>query len=378
MRLDPKRGVGAAAIFRPRSSVPLWRPDRLARRALARGRTVYPSREAVIAILERYGLPRTTRIRPPPSPGGRSTTLVLEGHDGRLLLKRYRARVELDAIRGEHSILAELARCGVAAPRLHPTLDGGTWVELDGASYAMFEYLEGYIHPHERFFLPVDRRALEMVAGDVLAGFHAALDGFEPAANNENGFAGRSGVRVRNRAWFMERLETATARGTGNGAVAGLVDSASWIRDALCRLDDRLEAAEPTRTVIHGDYGPYNLLVRAGEPVVVIDLELSRVDWQLTDIATAIPRFAQRRLGFDAAAASRFLAGYRRRRELPRGELTLLPDVLAFLSLRRAIVCGALYRETPADRWRAEATIRVRLARSILEGQHPIVDLRNA
>jgi Ser/Thr protein kinase RdoA (MazF antagonist) len=176
----------------------------------------------------------------------------------------------------------------------------------------------------------------------------------------------------------MERLETATARGTGNGAVAGLVDSASWIRDALCRLDDRLEAAEPTRTVIHGDYGPYNLLVRAGEPVVVIDLELSRVDWQLTDIATAIPRFAQRRLGFDAAAASRFLAGYRRRRELPRGELTLLPDVLAFLSLRRAIVCGAHYRETPADRWRAEATMRVRLARSILEGQHPIVDLRKA
>lgn len=363
----PRSGV----LFQPRFAI-LPRPDRLAARALARHGTVPPPLAVVAGLLDRYGLQPETSLRPTRSPGGRGASYVVEAPGGRLLLKRYKPNVEPDAIRGEHSILAELARCGLPVPRLHPTTDGDTWVEVAGEHYAAFDYIEGYAHPHEQLLWPPDRRTFELTAGSALAAFHDALDGFEPAAHNPNGFAGRDGGRVRDLTWFRARLdEIRAAREAAPGDPSP--DAVAWVARELPRIDQRLTEANLRRAVIHGDYGPYNLLVRRGKPIVIIDLELSRLDWRLTDLAGALPHFAQRRIGFDIGAARRFVAGYRRRADLPASEMALLPDVLTFLSLRRAVVCWARAGEDGRGRWTVEATARLRLARELIAGTHPLV-----
>jgi Ser/Thr protein kinase RdoA (MazF antagonist) len=369
----PPASAGAV-IFRPRLPT-LPRPDRVARRVRARGRTRRLAPVALARVLDSYGLPADTRIHPTRSPGGRGISFKADAPGGPLLVKRYKANVEAATIREEHSVLVELARGTVPVPRLYPATDGETLVQVDGSHYAAFEYLDGYHHPHERLMWPADRRAFEAAAGESLGAFHAALDGFEPAGQNPNGFAGRAGGRVRGLPWFMDRIAPLAPGSDAPARDDPTPAERAWVADELQHIDTRLERADLPRAVIHGDYGPYNLLLRSGEALVIIDLELSRVDWRLTDLATAIPRFAGRRVGFERDAGRRFLDGYRRRRELRGEELAFLPDVLAFLSLRRAIVCWSRARDGDARRWHAEAERRVRLARSLLAGTHPIVEL---
>ncbi|HXG39600.1 MAG TPA: phosphotransferase, partial [Candidatus Limnocylindrales bacterium] len=143
----------------------------------------------------------------------------------------------------------------------------------------------------------------------------------------------------------------------------------------LAELDALLAAAEPARTVVHGDFGPYNLLVRAGAPIVVVDFELARIDWRLTDLATALPRFAANRFRFSSRRAARFLAGYERRRPLGPSERALLPGVLEYLSLRRASVCWSRYAEDGRVAWLEEAAARAVLARALEAGRHPLAEL---
>jgi hypothetical protein len=53
--------------------------------------------------------------------------------------------------------------------------------------------------------------------------------------------------------------------------------------------------------------------------------------------------------------------------------MALLPDVLTFLSLRRAVVCWTRAGEDRRGRWTAEAATRLRLARELMAGTHPLV-----
>ena len=136
-----------------------------------------------------------------------------------------------------------------------------------------------------------------------------------------------------------------------------------------------LEAARLERCVVHGDYGPYNLLVRPGQEPLAIDWELSRLDWRIVDLATAIPRFAHRRTGWDVPAAARFLDAYLRRSAIDAGQLRLLPAVARYLALRRAVVCVDRWVRTGDDRMRSEAGDRLGDARRLAAGTHPLARL---
>jgi Ser/Thr protein kinase RdoA (MazF antagonist) len=145
--------------------------------------------------------------------------------------------------------------------------------------------------------------------------------------------------------------------------------------EELLRLDGQLSEAGLSRTVIHGDYGPYNLLVRAGREPLAIDWELTRLDWRLTDLATALPRFAGRRTGWDAGAADRFLGGYRSNAPVDPAELSHLPSVAEFLAIRRAIVCIGRFVASGDEAWSRQAKERLRLARSLADGRHPLAEV---
>jgi Ser/Thr protein kinase RdoA (MazF antagonist) len=151
----------------------------------------------------------------------------------------------------------------------------------------------------------------------------------------------------------------------------------AWIAGTLTRLEESLDGERLGRTVVHGDFGPYNLLVRSGLPPVLIDWELARLDWRLVDLATCLPRFAGRRRGFDARAARRVISGYRDQTGIPLAHLRRIPDLLAMLRLQRAIVCWSR-TDGDAVQLGAEAHRRVLEAEALLSGTDPICSVVRA
>lgn len=385
LREDLPRRLAAAldapSSARARPHVQAWpslaRPDRLVRRFVASRRAGSPDATILRAASDGFALPEPVRLEPVASPGGRGTVFALRDAAGdQWLLKRYKTSLDDRDIAVEHAVLQRLSEIGFRAPRLRRGPSGTTVVHLDGARLALFELAVGHLHPHERVFSPPDRRRLEEEAGALLGDLHQALCGFEPPAASDNGFASLSGPRVRAVGWFTERLALlANSTMPRDRERREVAREAGWISSELDRLDTLLEAAAPRRTVVHGDYGPYNLLLKAGRTPLVIDFELARIDWRLTDLATAIPRFAQRRTGFDRSAARRFLAGYRARTSIGPEELALLPAVAEYLALRRTVVCWDRHASATAGTWFDQGRERLAFARSVASADHPLAGL---
>ena len=294
---------------------------------------------------------------------GRSLTLIVDCVEGQVLVKRYKAGLEEASIASEHAVLAELERQGAPAVRLRHTNDGRTIVHDGADRLAVFEALPGYVPMHELLLMPGARRRAVRAAGSALARLHEALQSFEPPSVPSTGLDEHGG-RARPSSWHLERLESRAA-GQPFNAAAG----------RLRELDALLAALNLRSAVIHGDFGPYNLLVRRGRPVVLADFELARRDWRLVDVATAVPRFAVSRLGFARDRANAFLDGYGEVDPRLAAELPHAPALLEFLRLRFAALC--LERQT-ADgdaRWLAAAQSALGQARSLEAGRHPLARL---
>lgn len=356
---------------------PAWpsapRPDRLATRIRRRGSNLLPEELAQRAA-EKAGLRAPVAIAGGVSPGGRGSVRVVRDRDGaRWLVKRYKDSLADADIAVEHAVLARLADCLLPAPRLvqAPASDG--IIRVAGGRFAVYALAEGYVHPHERWLAPSDRRRLERLSGTLLASLHEGLRGFVPPPASQHGFAALEGPRIRPITWFTERLDALADHPRFREVLAHR--EAIRTAEELTELDRSLESVPLHRSVVHGDFGPYNLLVRPGREPLAIDWELSRLDWRIVDLATGIPRFGQRRTGWDTAAAHRFLNAYERRAPLDREDRRMIPSVAEYLTLRRAIVCLDRWVLTGDVRQRDEAVDRMAYARRLASGTHPLVRL---
>ncbi|HWQ14619.1 MAG TPA: phosphotransferase [Roseiflexaceae bacterium] len=366
-------------IFPPDRLYRLPRPDRLYQRLSGRQLAVEEGAR-LQAVLAHYGLRAEGEARAPGGEG-RSRSLIVATAAGTKIVKRYKASVEQEAIAHEHSILLRLAALGFPAPRLCATTDGATLVWHEDGAYAVFDYIAGYFQYHNYLFPPGQVRRFIAAAGEALAALHAALRDFTPAGRNVNGFVARDGGRWRDRGWFEEQLEQcrqellARPAHELSGLRRAVTAHAGWVAARLAALEEQLGQAGLPRLIIHGDYGPYNLLFRPGAPVVILDFELARLDWRLTDLAAALRYFASGRLGFSAGRARCFLAAYASRCPLERAELRLLAPVWQYLTLRRLIVCWRRAASTGARHWADESRTRLELARWLEEQQGTLPDI---
>lgn len=320
----------------------LLRPGFMLRSARSMRRRPRLDPLTVDAVLEAFGEPRRGRIAPPGDGGGRSASVIVETSSGRRLLKRYKPAVRDEAIVHEHSVLLHLSRIGfgssvrvVARPD-----DGGTVVTLEGDRYALFEYIPDAFQYYRYLMTSSTRRGYVAQAGDLLARFHAALRGFTPSGMNWIGFDPATGRRERDQEWYAERLERCrrAGRDSTDDVVRDLVRRADALGDELSRLEGRLEAAGLERQVIHGDFGPHNLLFRQAGPPMVIDLEISRLDWRSLEVANALWRFGfDERRGPRLADMAALLDAYQERLPLAPSELARLAELWRFSHVRRVI-----------------------------------------
>lgn len=345
----------------------LPRLDRLYRQLRFRHHPALVDTQLVESILDVYGM-QARGVGTVPGVPGRSQNLILVTDAGKKMLKRYKRTVDAAAVHHEHTILRYLAEIDFPAPRLNHTTRNETLVRREGYSYALFDVIEGYFQYHNYLFTPTQTGEFIRASGQALGALHQALRDYTPEGSNHNGFVSHTGKRWREIGWFISQLEQCDQASQQAGPAANhplrhaLSQHAEWIKERLHKLDTLLASAAPTRLIIHGDYGPYNLFFKRGAPVIVLDFELARLDWRLTDLATALPSFAHSRLGFNWNRMRWFVDAYRSRCGVDNAELSLLPAVWQFLSLRRVIVCWSRFSETGEPRWMQEARHKLALA----------------
>jgi Ser/Thr protein kinase RdoA (MazF antagonist) len=344
--------------FRPGLPI-VARPDRaVARMRLRRSGGIPGSQLA--PVLDRYGLHVIGRPRVLSAPGARGATVRVMTSSGDVVVKRYKHSLDPTALTIEHAVLTELAASDVPVPHLRRAEDGASSVVVDDASFAVFDAIRGYRHPHELIMASSDRRQLETIAGRLLARVHASLEEVDVPASSTLGFAADRTTRVRDVDWYATVLADAP--------VARRVRA--WVTETLRHLSESFQAARLPLTVVHGDYGPYNLMVRAGNLPVVLDFELARRDWRMVDLATGLGWFARRRWSTDVGAARRVLVAYREASGAVHEELARIPDVAAFLALQRAVIAWSRARPGGSVDWEAVARQRVIQAEDLLAGRH--------
>ena len=138
----------------------------------------------------------------------------------------------------------------------------------------------------------------------------------------------------------------------------------SMVERDLLSLDSELGSAGLRRQIIHGDYGPYNLLFKPGERIMILDFEMTRIDWLIVDLAKSYQQFGMNRFGVQPARIKRFLAGYEAMLPLDSNEIHLIPSAWLFLTLRRVVVWDR-FLETGEQQWLQKAQRKLDLAEAI-------------
>ncbi len=326
--------------------------------------------ELVDRVVTAFGLGRAGPTSQP-ALGGRADNVVVETDDGVKLLKRYKVTVSGATIHHEHSILRHLAAVDFPSPRLTAAGDGTTAKEIDGRWFAAFDYLSGYFHYNQYFWSPGGQLDLVGLSGQALASLHQALVGFTPDGAHPTGFVSLDGPRSTGIDWYLEALERARDVGPGldpeaSAPLRQMLDAnARSVGQDLIAVDRALEQADLPRQVIHGDYGPYNLLLRKDERVIILDFELARMDWRVADVAKSLQQFGMNRYGLRPRRIARFVSSYRAVNGLSQEERRMIPSVWRFLTLRRIIVCWSRMAETGDQKWLAEAEQKLSMLNEI-------------
>lgn len=351
------------------------RPDRLYSQITFNKRQAQVDVDLLQDILAEYGLRMQAKVK---VPIGRSGNVIVKTSAGKKILKRYKDTLVPAAFDHEHSILNYLAQIDFPAPRLTPTLSGETLIQKGGSYYALFDFLEGYFQYHNYFLLPIQTQQFIVASGKALAALHHTLQDFTPMEHHPNGFKSKEGDRWREITWFSDKLDWCRRQmPTLHTDEADLFrrmisEHADRVEAELLNLNDRLARAELPRLIIHSDYGPYNLLFKQGAHVVILDFELTHLDWRLADLCMAVPAFATTRLGFSFRKMKYFLAAYQSSYPIHNQELELFPAVWQFLTLRRIIFCWYRYCDAPSQRWLNEAMQKLKLAQWLTHNQQTL------
>jgi Ser/Thr protein kinase RdoA (MazF antagonist) len=278
-----------------------------------------------------------------PAGGNRSTSIFIQTSKGKKLLKKYKSTLGHSTIKQEHSLLRYLDKIGFPAPRLFPTKSGDTLKKFGHNYYALFDFIEDGFQYYNFLFFPKQSTEFIYTAGRTLGYLHKKLKNFNPQGFNPDGFQSKVKDRWRNLKWYKQKLDECKKKSTESKSkflkdkLLTLVSKADYLTEELSRLDNLLLRSNLFRLIIHGDYGPYNLLFRKKAPTVVLDFEMARLDWRLVDIIQAWHRFCHGRFGFNLNKMKLFFNAYQDQMPVYSSELKLIADVWTHINIRGLI-----------------------------------------
>ena len=221
-----------------------------------------------------------------PKGRGRSGTLLLKTDMGWKILKKYKSTVTDSMIDHEHSILQHLVDTKIPIPRLFISAKGNTSISIGLNKYALFDFIDKGYHYHNYILSPGRERKYISISGVMLANIHNELASFIPKGNNPNGFLSQTEQRERNLNWYLQILDhikqqdNKIQKQEDQEIIQDFLDNAEPVEESLSDLEQQLNKADLPKQIIHGDYGPYNLLINAEKIIAVLDFEVARLDWR--------------------------------------------------------------------------------------------------
>jgi Ser/Thr protein kinase RdoA (MazF antagonist) len=338
------------------------------------------SAETVEAVLSQYGL---TPLRPPENlPLSRRTqNVVVRTPAGKMVLKRYRDRLNTASIQYGHSILIQLARSNFPAPRLVLSPAGESFVRYASSHYGLYEYMQG-INYSMRYLLRPHRLKLMSLAGQTLARLHRQLEGFQPEGEHHLGFVSYTDGWRRDIPWFRTKVEELTAKSSGLTHAEArqhadwMVRNSHAILEELDRLDALLANVPLPRVIIHGDYGLHNLIFHSDSRVTPMDFESSRLEWRFSDLVSCLSRLRLADGAFDFENMGSLMRAYQQEFPLTADEWQFLPLVWRFYKLRSSLIYWNSYFETGGPlRKLISSRNAVSQADWVMENPVPILDL---
>ena len=317
----------------------LPRPYKLYNIISAECRSVPIDRAQVNKVLAAFDCGQLKSYRQLAIGPSRSTNLVLNMSSGLKILKQYRSDMSLQDITYEHSVLKHLAIHDFPSPRLIQSREGSTYLEVDGRYYALFDFISGF--SYDDYFFPRSRLKFFLTeAGKTLARYHQIVDGLVPDGRKLDGFTPDGLRRWRDQGWYLDIFVASEALFKARGAKSGLsrffLDNLVRLKQCYIDLNQALAQSFGSlpKLVIHGDYGPYNLLFNQEALVAVLDFECVHLDLRAIELITALIRFASSDTKLDYDQARIFFKAYISQCPLPASEIELMPDLFRVEKLR--------------------------------------------
>ncbi|HEX5690918.1 MAG TPA: phosphotransferase [Roseiflexaceae bacterium] len=281
----------------------------------------------------------------------RNHNVAVETPSGKKLLKRYRPQWRNEQVLYGHSIVQRLTELMFPVPALAMALSGESFVEHDGHRYALLDFVDG-INYSGHFLLRTHRRKLMLMAGQTMARLHQTLEGFVPAGAHHIGFEAYAGARRRDAAWHISKVRELSERSArldkpeDQPHADWLIQHSNALVEALAPIDELLSAVPLKRVIIHGDYGLHNLLFQADGSVLLIDFELARLEWRLSDLVSCLSRFRYADGRYDFQSIQWFVEAYHDVFPLSNDEWRLFPHVWRFYKLQGAVQYWNSYFDT--------------------------------
>jgi homoserine kinase type II len=317
--------------------IPRW--GTLVRSLTARRRRMLIDDGTLQRIMAVYGSEKLLSQRTPRG-GQRSRSAILDTPNGPKILKQYTTTLDEPSIRFEHEVLSFLAQAGFRAPRVLPSRDGSTLVTVNGRHYALFDFVDGFRYI-DFYWSRQREHGFLAQAGRALAGLHRATDGFRPEGSKVDGFTPDGDRPWRDHRWYMAELRRRAAeirsQPNRDGFERFVLEQMGRVQHSLEVLGARVESHHSAlpKLVIHGDYGPYNLLFNRHGLAAVLDFECTRLDLRAYDLLFALYRFAGTSDGsLNLGNARIFYTAYRTEFPLTRAEIELAPDLLRLTCVR--------------------------------------------
>ncbi len=264
--------------------------------------------------------------------GNVNETAFVQTNKGRFVVRRNQRTQSEEMLRYRHNLIQHVRTYDVPAPRLIPTLEDDTLLELDdGRFYEVMAFVKG------ESFNPQRPQQLTNV-GAMLAHYHEAARGFAPPPQQ---------VHLRYAPQDMLGLTENLLR---HDLMGDLTPTLSWYDGRIARLRKQLPdtayAALP-QMAIHGDIHSENVLFDNDSDQVMALIDFDQVEWDtpIADLVDALVAFASVdkpatiqwgvfKGPLDEDRAAQLIAGYASVRHLSRKEIEAIPVLLEVHWLR--------------------------------------------
>lgn len=328
----------------------LIRPQRLYAKWQANRKNISFEMPLIKEILTKYDLGLTDS--PKPAIGGsRNKTYIIETSRGKKIFKQYKESLGEPTIIQEHSILNYLNKINFPATRLVPTKFGETLVHYNEQRYALYDFVDGFTL-YDYVLSPSIRNKYISIAGRHLAMLHMALKNFIPQGFNPDGFNPETGERWRDINWYAKKLMDCKKKMKSFPKKSRLLklshvlDRAEYLEDLLFKNDTLLKTADLNYQMIHKDFGQANVLYTQQDSPVIIDFEISRMDWKIIDLIDGWVNFCKGRSELSFDKMKTFYNAYNDTVRLNENELAFIPVIWNFLNITKCILFLNKYCET--------------------------------